>query len=63
MHAHTPARTRPRARTPPSSFIHADRIPDPHNVELWCKVDGVERQRGHTSDMIFSIPKLISYIR
>ncbi|KAL0367734.1 UNVERIFIED_CONTAM: putative acylpyruvase FAHD1, mitochondrial [Sesamum radiatum] len=37
-------------------------LPDPHNVELWLKVDGEIRQKGPTSDMIFKIPFLISHI-
>ena len=37
-------------------------IPDPHNVELWCEVNGEPRQRQSTKDMIFSVPYLISYI-
>ncbi|CAI9108810.1 OLC1v1008503C1 [Oldenlandia corymbosa var. corymbosa] len=37
-------------------------IPDPHDVELWLKVDGEIRQKGSTKDMIFKIPYLISHI-
>ncbi|KAG8372931.1 hypothetical protein BUALT_Bualt12G0118400 [Buddleja alternifolia] len=37
-------------------------VPDPHNLELWLKVDGETRQKGSTSDMIFKIPFLISHI-
>jgi len=47
---------------PVSKFIPKESVPDPHNVELWCKVNGVLRQKGNTSDMIFKIPYLISYI-
>ncbi|HQR18278.1 MAG TPA: fumarylacetoacetate hydrolase family protein, partial [Gemmatimonadales bacterium] len=31
-------------------------------LEVIGRVNGVERQRGRTSDMIFSIPDLLSYI-
>lgn len=48
--------------TPISSLISKDRISDPHNVDLWLKVDGQLRQHGNTRDMIFSIPELISYV-
>jgi len=48
--------------TPISEFIPKSEIPDVTNVELWLKVDGVEKQRGNTKDMIFNIPFLISYI-
>ncbi|KAG9146537.1 hypothetical protein Leryth_020434 [Lithospermum erythrorhizon] len=37
-------------------------IPDPHDIELWLKVDGEMRQKGSTKDMIFKIPYLISHI-
>ena len=47
---------------PISSFIPADQIPDPHNIELYCKVNGTIKQLGSTRDMIFNIPTLLSYI-
>jgi len=47
---------------PVSSLIEKSAIPDPHSVSLWCDVNGVQRQRGNTKDMIFSVPFLISYI-
>lgn len=47
---------------PVSRFISKTEIPDPHNVELWCSVNGQERQRGNTSDLIFNIPALISFV-
>ncbi|KAL3634629.1 Acylpyruvase fahd1, mitochondrial [Castilleja foliolosa] len=48
--------------TPISSILPKSMLPDPHNVELWLKVDGEIRQKGSTSDMIFKIPFLISHI-
>lgn len=47
---------------PVSEFIPKERIPDPGNVKIWLKVNGQMRQNGCTSQMIFSIPFLISYI-
>ncbi|XP_034395905.1 acylpyruvase FAHD1, mitochondrial [Cyclopterus lumpus] len=47
---------------PVSDFIPKERIPDPGNVKLWLKVNDQLRQSGCTSQMIFSIPYLISYI-
>jgi len=47
---------------PVSGLIPLDSIPDPGNVNLWCKVNGEHRQAGCTSDMIFSLPFLVSYI-
>lgn len=36
-------------------------VDDPHDLELRCLVNGVEMQVGHTSEMLFSIPEIISY--
>jgi len=47
---------------PVSRFVTPEELPDPHNVELWCKVNGEERQRGTTADMVFGIAELVSYI-
>lgn len=47
---------------PISDFILLQDIPDHTNVSLWCSVNGTVRQRGTTSDMIFSIETLVSYI-
>ncbi|PHU30071.1 Acylpyruvase FAHD1, mitochondrial [Capsicum chinense] len=48
--------------TPISSVLPQSMVPDPHDRELWLKVDGELRQKGSTRDMIFKIPYLISYI-
>lgn len=45
-----------------SKFIPKESIADPHDVNLWCKVNGELKQDGNTKDMIFKIPYLISYI-
>lgn len=47
---------------PVSKFIPKEKIPDPHNVQLWCTVNGKARQEGNTNDLIFSVPQLISYV-
>lgn len=47
---------------PVSGFIPVEKIVDPHDLELWCSVNGKVKQRGSTKDMIFNIPTLISYI-
>ena len=39
-----------------------DEIKDPHNLRLWLKLNGKTMQDSNTSDLIFSIPKLVSYI-
>ncbi|VDK42478.1 unnamed protein product [Anisakis simplex] len=45
-----------------SKLIVTSQIPDPHNEELFCRINGEEKQRCRTDKMIFSIPVLIEYI-
>lgn len=47
---------------PVSAFVPKDKVPDPHRLKLWLRVNGQLRQEGETSAMIFSIPYLISYV-
>ncbi|XP_071946800.1 oxaloacetate tautomerase FAHD1, mitochondrial-like isoform X1 [Antedon mediterranea] len=47
---------------PISKFVEKDCVKDVDNVRLWLSVNGNMRQDGNTSDMIFKIPTLISYI-
>ncbi|KAF7267894.1 oxaloacetate decarboxylase, mitochondrial [Rhynchophorus ferrugineus] len=47
---------------PVSCFISKDEIKDSNNVQLWCSVNGIEKQNGNTNDLLFNIPFLISYI-
>lgn len=35
---------------------------DPRDVEIALRVNGEGRQRGRTRDMIFQVPKLVSYV-
>jgi 2-keto-4-pentenoate hydratase/2-oxohepta-3-ene-1,7-dioic acid hydratase in catechol pathway len=39
-----------------------DEIGDPHNLNLWLKVNDVMRQNSSTAQLIFNIPQLISYV-
>lgn len=39
-----------------------DEIEDPHNLNMWLKLNGKTMQESNTSDLIFGIPKLVSYI-
>jgi len=43
-------------------LVTKDEIPDPHGLDLWLDVNGVRRQNGNTSTMIFKVPFLIHYI-
>lgn len=46
---------------PVSRFIEKDKI-NLDSTKLWLKVDGELKQDGSTSDMVFSVPHLISHI-
>jgi len=41
-------------------IVTADAIADPHNLELWLKKNGVEKQRSNTQHLLFDIPTLIA---
>lgn len=43
-------------------LVTKDEIPDPHNLRLWLEVNGEKMQNSNTSDLVFDIPTLISYI-
>jgi len=39
-----------------------DEIPDTSRLGMWLKVNGAFRQRSSTSEMIFDVPTLVSYV-
>jgi 2-keto-4-pentenoate hydratase/2-oxohepta-3-ene-1,7-dioic acid hydratase in catechol pathway len=41
-------------------IVTADEMSEPHCLELWLKVNGVEKQRSNTRHMLFKIPELIA---
>lgn len=41
-------------------LIGADELADPQHLRIACTVNGVEKQLGNTSEMIFAIPRLIA---
>ncbi|MBB6486847.1 fumarylacetoacetate hydrolase family protein [Rhizobium lusitanum] len=43
-------------------IVTADEIPDPHELDLWLTVNGVEKQRSNTRFMLFDVPTLIADI-
>ncbi len=44
---------------PIGNFVPYDQSVDLNNISFGCKVNGLERQRGNTGKMIFSIGKLL----
>lgn len=43
-------------------LVTADEIRDPHNLRLWCEVDGKRYQDGTTATMVYKVPFLVSYL-
>ncbi|MFD2202911.1 fumarylacetoacetate hydrolase family protein [Shivajiella indica] len=43
-------------------LVTKEEIKDPHNLRLWLKVNGQMMQDSNTSDLVFDIPTLVSYI-
>jgi 2,4-diketo-3-deoxy-L-fuconate hydrolase len=39
-----------------------DEIKDPHKLRLWLKINGTTLQDSNTSDLIFCIPVILSYV-
>ena len=42
-------------------IVSSDSI-DPHNLRLWCEVDGVMKQDSNTNDLLFGIDHIVWYI-
>lgn len=43
-------------------LVTKDEVADPHNLNLWLLLNGKKVQNGNTSDFIFNIPQVISYV-
>lgn len=43
-----------------SAIVHKSLIPDPHNLTIKCSVNGVQKQCGSTSELIFRIDDMIA---
>ncbi|XP_065210232.1 fumarylacetoacetate hydrolase domain-containing protein 2 [Planococcus citri] len=42
--------------------VTKDEIPDPHNLQISCSVNGVQKQNANTVELIHRIDKLVSYL-
>jgi 2-keto-4-pentenoate hydratase/2-oxohepta-3-ene-1,7-dioic acid hydratase in catechol pathway len=42
------------------AIVTLDELDDPDDLDLGCRVNGEEVQKGRTSDMIFSVPELVA---
>lgn len=43
-------------------FISKDEVEDVQNLSMWLDVNGIRRQAGNTSTMIFDVPAIVAYI-
>jgi len=43
-------------------IVTADKIPDPHQLHITCRVNGVTKQDSNTEHMIFRIPDIIAIL-
>jgi 2-keto-4-pentenoate hydratase/2-oxohepta-3-ene-1,7-dioic acid hydratase in catechol pathway len=43
-------------------LVTRDEIPNPQNLKMWLEVDGYRHQDGTSSDMVFGVAELVSYI-
>jgi acylpyruvate hydrolase len=48
---------------PLSDFIPNSKVKDPHNLQIWLKVNGEIKQNDNTKNKVFKIPQMISQIR
>lgn len=42
--------------------VTKDEIKDPQNLGLWLKLNGEIKQQSNTSDMVFDVPTVVSYL-
>ena len=43
-------------------LVTTDEIPDPGNLALWTEVNGERRQSSNTTDLIFGVDEIVSYV-
>lgn len=43
-------------------LVTKDEVPDPQNLELWLEVDGHRYQHSNTSQMVYDVAHLVSYL-
>lgn len=43
-------------------LVTTDDIPDPHQLPIWLNVNGQERQRSRTDQLVFDVPYLVEHL-
>lgn len=41
------------------AIVHKSLVPDPHNLAVSCSINGVQKQKGSTNELIFRIDDII----
>jgi 2-keto-4-pentenoate hydratase/2-oxohepta-3-ene-1,7-dioic acid hydratase in catechol pathway len=44
------------------ALVTPDEFADPDDIEVGCRLSGVQMQKARTSDFVFSIPQLVAYL-
>ncbi|XP_053684953.1 fumarylacetoacetate hydrolase domain-containing protein 2 [Sabethes cyaneus] len=44
------------------AVVHKSLVPDPHNLVIKCSINGVEKQKGNTSELVFRIDDIIERV-
>lgn len=45
-----------------SVLVHKNAIPDPHQLQIKCSINGVSKQIGSTEELIHRVDKLVSFL-
>jgi len=43
-------------------LVTADEVDDPQGLDVWTTVNGEDRQRGNTKNMVFPVRQLVAYV-
>ena len=43
-------------------LVTADELPDPSGLEVVLTVNGEERQRSNTANLVFTVPRLVEFL-
>ncbi|MFK8165266.1 MAG: fumarylacetoacetate hydrolase family protein [Lewinella sp.] len=43
-------------------MVTKSEVADPHNLDLWLNLNGEQLQNSNTSDFIFNVPQVVSYL-
>lgn len=44
------------------AVVHKSLVPDPHNLIIKCSINGTEKQKGNTSELVFRIDDIIERV-